>query len=237
MCKPASFIITEDKVFWSKKTDSHEDIIKEFCLIECDRNGGNGKPMLVRVEICPPDEDYKQPLKEWVFKTDQNDDLLPDWYDAKEAEKRTRRILKDWLKAKVILPHQAVDAISTNILAIYGKVKYIGGSAQVKYIRDSAQVEYICGSAQVEYICGSAQVEYIRDSAQVEYIRDSAQVEYICGSAQVEYIRDSAQVKTVGGKVVICTYNNLSPDILKSSQAVMIDRSGDIVKCYVGKDK
>jgi len=32
MCRPASFVLTEHKVFWSKKSDSHEDIIREFGL-------------------------------------------------------------------------------------------------------------------------------------------------------------------------------------------------------------
>ena len=73
-------------------------------------------------------------------------------------------------------------------------------------------------------------------SAGVEYICVSARVENICGSARVENIRNSARVEKVSGKAVICTYNNLSPDILKSSKAVMIDRSNDTVVCYVGKD-
>jgi hypothetical protein len=44
------------------------------------------------------------------------------------------------------------------------------------------------------------------------------------------------KVKSISGSAVITTYNNLSPDILKSSKAVMIDRSKDVVQCFVGKD-
>jgi hypothetical protein len=29
MCQPASFVLTKDGVFWSMKSDSHEDIIQE----------------------------------------------------------------------------------------------------------------------------------------------------------------------------------------------------------------
>ena len=30
MCRPASMIVTKSKVFWSEKSDSHEDIVEEF---------------------------------------------------------------------------------------------------------------------------------------------------------------------------------------------------------------
>ena len=32
MCEPASFVVTKDKVFWSLKSDGHEDIIREHAL-------------------------------------------------------------------------------------------------------------------------------------------------------------------------------------------------------------
>jgi hypothetical protein len=223
MCRPASFVVTKDRVYWSKSSDSHEDIIKENGLKESNiRN----EIQFVRVEIVPPDNDFRKPLDEWRFHTDQ--DIRPEWYVESEEEKRVRAVLPEWLESKVILPDQSVEKVDGSVLAIYGKVKYICGSAQV---------ENICGSAQVKNICGSAQVKYICDSAQVKYICDSAQVKYICDSAQVENICGSAQVKKVSGKAVICTYNNLSPNILKSSKAVMIDRSNDTVVCYIGKDE
>jgi hypothetical protein len=249
MCNPASFVVTKDRVYWSKSSDRHEKIIEENDLKESNiRN----EIQFVRVEIVPPEDDFRKPLNEWQFRTDQ--DLLPEWYIESEEEKRVRAVLPEWLVSKVILPDQTVEKVDGSVLAIYGQVEFICDSAQVEFICDSAQVEYICGSAQVEFICDSAQVEHISDSAQVKHIRGSAQVEFISGSAQVEHISDSAQVKHIGdsaqvehisgsaqvkkvsGKAVICTYNNLSPDILKSSKAVMIDRSTDTVVCYVGKD-
>ena len=34
MCRPASMIVTKTKVFWSEKSDSHEDIVEEYKLKE-----------------------------------------------------------------------------------------------------------------------------------------------------------------------------------------------------------
>ena len=99
MCRPASFIATKGKIWWSKKTDSHEEIINEFKLHQ---DGALG-PNIVRLEIVPPNEhDFDKPLNEWVYKVDQ--DLIPEWYDAVKYEKSARKALKDWAKAKLILP-------------------------------------------------------------------------------------------------------------------------------------
>jgi hypothetical protein len=97
MCKPASFVVTRGKAYWSRASDSHEDIIKEFALGDLDsdfRNIG-----IVRVEVVPPDNDMLKPLSEWVFKTDQ--DLIPDWYDPTFAEQLAREALTAWAAAKL----------------------------------------------------------------------------------------------------------------------------------------
>jgi len=124
MCSPASFIVTKPKVFWSTKSDSHEDIIKEFELVEIVHD----KITFVRVEITPPDNDFNAPLKTWTFKTDQ--DILPDWYDAKDAEKRVRAELKKWLAARVVLRGQErnVNAGEFVYIASGGKATLRGNS-------------------------------------------------------------------------------------------------------------
>jgi len=255
MCEPASFVVIKDNgsyiAYWSKNSDSHEVIKKENGLDKLDVDNVRGDYRMIPVEITPPDNDFRLPLKKWVFRAE----VVPEWADMADVEVACRVQLKDWLSAKVVLPNEEKERINLGqIVAIYGKVeyisgsaqveyisgsaqvKYISGSAQVKHISGSAQVKYISGSAQVKHISGSAQVEYIYGSAQVEYISGSAQVEYIYGSAQVKHISGSAQVEYISGSAVITTYNNLSPDILKSSKAVMIDRSKDVVQCFVGKD-
>ena len=95
MCKPASFVITKDRIYWSKLSDSHEDIISEFAL-NADSIGG---PNIVRVEIAPPNGNLSLPLKQWVYQLDQTD--TPKWYDAKVAERECRAELKAWKKQKL----------------------------------------------------------------------------------------------------------------------------------------
>ena len=97
MCEPASFVLTEDKVFWSADTDSHTAIMTQ--------NGLQEEVSLfhvntLRVEITPPDGDFSKPESEWQFFTDQ--DVLPSWYDEVIDEARARKELTAWIKAKVI---------------------------------------------------------------------------------------------------------------------------------------
>jgi hypothetical protein len=88
MCTPASFVLTKDCVFFSKTSNSHEDIIEENHLVA---DGVRG-PNILRVEIVPPDGDYALPISKWQYHTDQ--DILPEW--AGDGEKRARAALKQW---------------------------------------------------------------------------------------------------------------------------------------------
>jgi hypothetical protein len=94
MCEPASFVVTKEKVYWSKKSDSHEDIIEEFGL----HADGIGGPNIVRTEISPPKGDLSLPLDQWVYGLDQKE--VPGWYEAKTVERDCRVELKKWSKAK-----------------------------------------------------------------------------------------------------------------------------------------
>ena len=90
MCEPASFILTKDRAYWSKLTDSHKDIIAEFGL---HTDGAKG-PKIVRVEITPPDGKFDAPLDQWKYKVDQ--DQTPKWFDAAEGEQAARLALVEW---------------------------------------------------------------------------------------------------------------------------------------------
>lgn len=92
MCNPASFVLTKDRVFWSKQSNSHEDIIEENGLSADGARGLN----ILRVEIVPLDFNYSLPIKQWRYKIDQ--DILPTWANSEEDEKRTRLALKQWKK-------------------------------------------------------------------------------------------------------------------------------------------
>ena len=103
MCNAASFVLVKNRVFWSKKTDSHAEIIKEFSLCESIRNESahTCEVCVLKVEITPPREHaYDAPLNEWVFRVDQ--DIMPKWFDAIADEKRARGALEEWAKARLI---------------------------------------------------------------------------------------------------------------------------------------
>jgi len=254
MCEPASFVVTKGNVFWSRNTDSHEEIIREFDLKEM----VNRAVTLVRVEIMPPNRKFAAPPQEWQWHVDQ--DILPKWWDEKDAERRCRVELKAWIKAKVCTKGTAEVREGTYYACGSAQVKACG-SAQVK-AWDSAQVT-ACGSAQVKACdsaqvtaCGSAQVTAYGsaqvaaygsaqvtaygpaqvkayDSAQVKAY-DSAQVTAY-GSAQVKAC-DSAQVTAYRSATVIQYCSGCA--ITLSDAAVLVDRSGDGKPvCTVAGDK
>ena len=206
MCYPASLIVTKQGVKWSRKTDSHEDIIREFGLKDEVAN----KITLVRVEITPPNGDMRTPIEQWVYKVDQG--LLPDWYEKnpEKWEAEARAALADWYAAKVFLSgfHEIRDgqcwAYGSSQVKAYGssQVKAYGssqvkayGSSQVTAC-DSSQVK-ACDSSQVTAY-GSSQVKAC-GSSQVTAC-DSSQVT-ACGSSQVTAC-DSSQVKAYGSSQV-----------------------------------
>lgn len=96
MCAPISFVLTKERVFWGF-IDNHSVIIKEHGLNEWGAKG----PNIVRVELSPGANwgsmvrGMFTPTNTWVFMVDQ--DKLPEWYDAVDAEKRTRAALKECL--------------------------------------------------------------------------------------------------------------------------------------------
>lgn len=88
MCKFASFVLTKGEEFWSETSDSYEQIIKEHQL---HADGARG-PNILRVEISPTDKIKVWPsLKAWEYRVDQ--DVMPEWFIAETAEKRTRLAL------------------------------------------------------------------------------------------------------------------------------------------------
>lgn len=127
MCEPASMIIVKSgDVYWSKISDSHEDIIKENNL-----NDKTEYPDFVRIEITPENKDFRKPIDEWKFKRDQ--DLIPDWYSDKWAEKLCRKELNNWMKYHVFINRDGVIE-ETKSIYVYGKSdvnikKMTGGNA------------------------------------------------------------------------------------------------------------
>ena len=130
MCKPASFkVVKGPKALWSKTTDSHNEIETEHGLpVNAATTIFN-----VSVEITPPPTangfpNWNAPLKDWVFRVDQ--DMLPKWWDAVEAEKEVREELKKWVASKLIRNGDNRNVKEGDcILAIYcgGTVNEISG--------------------------------------------------------------------------------------------------------------
>ena len=125
MCAPASLVVTKDKVFWSAKSDSHEEIIREFGL--CDEVAN--RITLVRVEITPPNGDMSRPLDEWQYRVDEaNPSYLPEWFVKNESkhEGRAKDALKKWFECKVVVSghrdvrDQEVYAYDNSTVTAYG---------------------------------------------------------------------------------------------------------------------
>ena len=118
MCQLASFIVTKSQVFWSKFSDSHEDIIEEFGLKEMNVRQ---EPTFVRVEITPPNNDYSIPITDWQYKLDQ--DIRPGWYDLDGVERRCRDALKEWHKQKITVNDDSnKKLVSGNFIVINSTV-------------------------------------------------------------------------------------------------------------------
>ena len=99
MCNPASLVATKDRVFWSKTTDSHREIITEHNLCERGVRGVNVVPL----EIVPLGGNLSLPIKDWKFSIDYQgyDHELPEWWDDKKYEAMARAELKEWADVKL----------------------------------------------------------------------------------------------------------------------------------------
>ena len=94
MCNPASGVMTESQIYWSKVSDSHEDIVSENNLVAF----VGGHRTYVLFEIVPPNSadgrpDYTRPISEWVFKFDEgeNVDSFPSWATPRQRPCGTLR--------------------------------------------------------------------------------------------------------------------------------------------------
>ena len=216
MCRPASFVMTESNVYWSKSTDSHEDIIKEFSLVDAE-------PIrLLRVEIVPEDGDLRTPVEKWKFRVDQ--DLIPHWYDADKdgAEARCRAELAKWHGMKIIIDRTAVV---TGNAWVYGSSHVEArGSSHVE-ARGSSHVEAWGSSHVVAW--GSSHVEAWESSSVVAWESssvvawESSHVEAWESSSVVAW--ESSNILCYGGKYEL------------HDTAACIDRSGPKVKMVTAK--
>ena len=230
MCQPASFVVTKTKVFWSEVSDSHEDIIEEYSLNEM----VVGKPTFVRVEISPADGNLSTDPKTWVYKLDQ--DIKPDWYDAKKVEGRCRTALKNWAKKKIIKSgnhkiksgqvyaygSSSVTAYGSSSVRAYGSSSVTACDSSSVTARDSSSVT-ACDSSSVT-ACGSSSVRAY-DSSSVT----------ACGSSSVT-ARDSSSVTACEYHSTVRLYGDKPLDCKpEGAFAIAIDCRGDRAKIIRGK--
>ena len=240
MCKPASMIVTRDRVSWSKMTDNHTSIIEEFSLVEMVAN----KCCFVRVEITPPCSRFDAPLADWCYRVDQ--DILPDWYDKDpdKYEQRVRDTLKDWHKQKVVTEdhrdidcgtlyvcdHAAVDIFGNAVADIFDHaVAKISGHATAE-ISGDATAE-ISGHATVDIFgnaaakIGGNAVANIYDHATAE-IFDHAAVD-IFGNAVADIFGNAAA--KIGGNAVANIFGNAVADIYDNAN-VQAEENATIIQ-------
>jgi hypothetical protein len=117
--------VTKDRVYWSGHGDSHADIIHEHMLYSDGVRGAN----VVGVEIVPPNDDYSLPIEQWRFAIDGGyKGILPEWWDAEDAERLCRDVLPEWYAAHVITgPGGTCRTGDTRIVLGWAVVKVHGG--------------------------------------------------------------------------------------------------------------
>jgi hypothetical protein len=95
MCQTASFVLTENEVFFSSSSDSHEEIEEIIEENKLKPDGVTG-PRILRVELFP--EKSLLELETWKFKIDQ--DPRPTWFKLEKEEARTRSALISWWRCR-----------------------------------------------------------------------------------------------------------------------------------------
>lgn len=98
MCRPASFVATPSRVYYSRLGDSHRQILKEQGI--CD---GWHTDDFVKIEVCPPAGDYNCPLSHWLFSFDVG---VPCWAAAirENLEVECRALLPEWAVWHFLIP-------------------------------------------------------------------------------------------------------------------------------------
>jgi hypothetical protein len=209
MCNPCSMIVRKNDVLWSRLHDSHTEIRAEFSVPEeTDASGRFIKA--VAVEITPPDDDWNAPLDQWCFKVDQ--DLLPDWWDAADAERHVREVLPDWVAACLVRRGERrecaegdslIVADGGHVEPVRGTIRQMSGNATVSDVYDNATVSDVRDNATVRDVYGNARVRDVYGDARVRDVYGNATVSGVYGNATVRDVYDNATVSDVYGNATV----------------------------------
>lgn len=211
MCRPASLIVEEKnkRAVWSKYTNSHTEIRKELELPE----NTHQRIYNVAVEISPDDGDLNTPINDWVFRVDQ--DILPDWWDAEEAEKVVRRALVDWA-ASWLVTGEAEHTKNRTVFVLNG--------GTVQKVLSGGTVQEVWAGGTVQDVLSGGTVREVLSGGTVQKVWDGGTVQAVWDGGTVQEVWDGGTVQA---------YTRLPLSILKAEGAVLVDRSGDSVVCHV----
>ena len=222
MCRPASFIVTKDAVLWSKTSDRHEDILQEFGIKDIAL-----PPAFVRVELVPNDGLLWTDPDGWTFNIDQ--DSFPKWWSAGKAEKKVRSVALRWQAEKVVKPGEESTREKEYV---YGTVQKVLSGGTVQKVLSGGTVQKVLGGGTVQEVL-SGTVQEVWGGGTVQKVLSGGTVQKVLGGGTVQEVLSGTVQEVWGGTVQFYTKPDLS--ILQDPNAVLIDRSGEKVLCYVGK--
>ena len=96
MCQFKSAIVLKDRVYVPDH-DHHSDMLDELGIPD---DFAHASKVFVRVEVSPTDGDILSDVFGWRLKVDQ--DILPDWWDAKDEAKRVKDAIKAWCDKHIL---------------------------------------------------------------------------------------------------------------------------------------
>ncbi len=175
----------------------------------------------------------RKPLNEWCFRVDQ--DMMPEWHDAKSDEARARAALDEWFKAKVLLEgcreinSEQLFAFGSSRVEAWGSSRVVARGSSRVVARESSRVEARESSRVVA-----------RESSSVEAC-ESSRVE-AWGSSSVVAWGSSSVVARGSSRVVArgdSTVNNISSSkvLHPKERAVVIDRRNGTPVCITSDMK
>lgn len=208
MCSPASFVLTKDHVFWSKTSDSHNDIVKEHKLWD----GGAHRQTLLFVEITPANYRWEIPLERWDFYIDS--DILPGWYDWEVDEARARKALKEWAACKLVRSGESRNVgFGQMVLAVLdgGVVRSLHEGGIILKVCSGGIVSYVNGG-NVHCVSSGGMVQLAQYGARIDNVRDRGIVEAVYTGACVVYTSQTFKT-TIYGETSIVFHNPRTNEI------------------------
>jgi len=184
-----SGIILKDRVF-IPDYDNYADMFKELNI---DGNPENTKPIFVRVELIPQDNNVFSDIATWRFNVNQ--DIVPDWFVKDYEKERMITAVKEWAKSRIYI---GVDGLELSTGANYYLKDcndiILTGNVNIAMLKSST-VRLMCDSTIVEKMCDSSTVGVMWDSSNIREMCDSSTVREMWDSSNIREMNDSSIVE------------------------------------------